>query len=313
MAARRVERRSRRRARHRRDIIERRGSGARRSRWRGSGIGGSIARPVRASGREGMHDRRAGERQADRGSEHHVRPGDPAATANDGIEDLPGDDARRPDVSAAIEGGSASLLGGHVRELPFHDAGAGATRSREPWRYRRCANSAPVSRAHAQVEQARTRERGIFCPERRDRWLARQLLGAPSMHSDPSDSPLRARAHFAAWFATLIVTLLLTTAACGGGGACSDELPVAGYADSCEDCEMQGSVLACSCGDGHNGMVATTLDTCSCETADAISNCGGTLQCTDCACIPNGNACGPSGTDVAACCSGHCGDTGTCN
>lgn len=32
----------------------------------------------------------------------------------------------------------------------------------------------------------------------------------------------------------------------------------------------------------------------------------------DDACIPNDNACGPSDTYVAACCSGYCGETGTC-
>lgn len=110
-----------------------------------------------------------------------------------------------------------------------------------------------------------------------------------------------------------LLVLLLGAVACDGGGACSDTLPAAGYAKSCEDCQMDGSVLSCNCGDGHNGMVATTLDTCTCESAETISNCGGNLQCTDCACIPNGNACGPSNSDVEACCSGHCGDHGTCD
>lgn len=32
----------------------------------------------------------------------------------------------------------------------------------------------------------------------------------------------------------------------------------------------------------------------------------------DGSCIPNGNACGPSNTYVDACCSGFCGETGTC-
>jgi hypothetical protein len=29
-------------------------------------------------------------------------------------------------------------------------------------------------------------------------------------------------------------------------------------------------------------------------------------------CIPSGNACGPSGAANSSCCSGYCGDTGTC-
>jgi hypothetical protein len=40
----------------------------------------------------------------------------------------------------------------------------------------------------------------------------------------------------------------------------------------------------------------------SCRAAEADEN----------ACIPNGNACGPSDSYVDACCSGYCGETGTC-
>ncbi len=113
-------------------------------------------------------------------------------------------------------------------------------------------------------------------------------------------------------FATGLFSIAISAACNGGSGGCSDVLPIAGYAKSCESCEMQGGVLSCSCGDGHSHMQQTRLDTCSCETSDQISNCSGHLQCTECSCIPKGNACGPSGKAVAACCSGFCGAHGTC-
>lgn len=106
---------------------------------------------------------------------------------------------------------------------------------------------------------------------------------------------------------------IVATASCNSGGECTDTLPLGSYAHSCEGCEMRGSVRACSCGDGHAHMLDTQLDTCSCATSDSIANCWGKLQCTECACIPSGNACGPSDSDVAACCSGHCGSHGTCD
>ncbi len=48
-----------------------------------------------------------------------------------------------------------------------------------------------------------------------------------------------------------------------------------------------------------------------CESRNCDFDTGGPGVCIA-RCIANGNACGPSGRPVAACCSGFCGDTGTC-
>lgn len=100
---------------------------------------------------------------------------------------------------------------------------------------------------------------------------------------------------------------------CSEDGACSDSLPDGSYAETCEGCSMDGSTLECECGDGHYNLVAASLDTCSCDAGQEISNCYGTLTCGDCGCLSSGIACGPSDSSVAACCSGYCNANGNCD
>ena len=65
--------------------------------------------------------------------------------------------------------------------------------------------------------------------------------------------------------------------ACNGHGG-PPSLPGGSYAQSCDGCTLNGTTLACSCGNESGGRVSSSLDLASCGGSD-VNNNNGSLVC----------------------------------
>lgn len=93
---------------------------------------------------------------------------------------------------------------------------------------------------------------------------------------------------------------------------------------SCTGAVCVATSNSCQCSDDPNAVLGGDVTVPSCQ--EPATRCGsGTMSRPTCAglswkppppprtgCINNGNACGPARQAVAACCSGYCGENGTC-